>query len=52
MDYPEWTATGANSRSGMESLAQKMKRKAEKMGLRLVAEEETKYAPASDSIAS
>lgn len=51
VDYPEWTAKGANSRDGMESLVRKMKAKAKKMGLGLISEGETRYAPATARVA-
>ena len=47
VDYPIWTAKAANTRSGQDTLMQKMKAKATRLELTLIEEGETAYAHAN-----
>ena len=45
VDYPIWEAKGGTSRAALETLKSKVKTNAKKLGLSLVEERETRFAP-------
>jgi hypothetical protein len=47
VDYPVWTATATNGRTGFDALVAKMKGRAMRMDLQLGSEAETKFVPVS-----
>ena len=50
VDYPVWTATATNNREGFEALVEKMKGRAKRMKLQVIAATENKFAPKASAV--
>jgi hypothetical protein len=48
VDYPIWKEKGSNSRAGLDALKTKLAAKTNRLGLSLVSEMETRFAPKAE----